>query len=373
MSAHAFLSASGAHRWLNCPPSASLEAKFEDSSGEAAAEGTAAHAMAEYKLLKALGRKAKKPTSKYDSEEMEDYTDGYVAFILEMLEAAKKTCKDPIVLVEQRLDFSKYVPEGFGTGDCIIVSDGVLHVIDFKYGQGVLVDAVDNPQMMLYGLGSLLLFDGIYDIEKVYMTVYQPRRENINTYVLPKDDLYKWAEEELKPTAKQAFKGEGEFRSGEWCRFCKAAVKCRTRAEQNLALAKHEFAMPPVLTDEDIEEILSQVDDLVSWANDIKGYALSAAINQGKEWTGFKLVEGRSNRKYSDEEDVARAATQAGFTDIYRETLITLTQMEKLMGKTKFNEVLGSLIIKPPGKPTLVPESDKRPAITIKSEFEEEI
>lgn len=372
MTKHALLSASSAHRWLNCSPSARVEQSFEDSSGEAAAEGTAAHALAEHKLRKALGIRSKKPKSKYDCGEMEEHTDGYVTFILEQLAVAKKNCEDPIIQIEKRLDFSTYVPEGFGTGDCVIVSDQLLHVIDFKYGQGILVEAEDNPQMMLYALGALELFDGIYDIEEILMTIYQPRRENISTFTLPKGEIYKWADEKLKPKAELAFNGEGDYLPGEWCRFCRAATKCRARAEQNLALAKHEFALPPVLTDEDIEEILRQIDNLTSWANDIKAYALSAAINQGKEWAGFKLVEGRSNRKYSDEESVADAAKNAGYQDIYRQSLITLTEMERLMGKKKFNEILGELIIKPTGKPTLVPVSDKRPEIQKLSEFEEE-
>ena len=373
MTKHALLSASSAHRWMNCSPSARLEESFEDSSGEAAAEGTAAHALPEHQLRKALGIRSKKPRSKYDCGEMEEHTDGYVTFILEQLAVAKKNCKDPIIQIEKRLDFSSYVPEGFGTGDCVIVSDQLLHIIDFKYGQGILVDAEENPQIMLYALGALNLFDGIYEMDEVSMTIYQPRRENISTFAMPKDALYKWANDVLKPVAELAFNGEGDYLPGEWCRFCRASTKCRARAEQNLSLAKHEFALPPILTDVNIEEILHQIDNLTSWANDIKAYALSAAINQGKEWSGFKLVEGRSNRKYSDEESVADAAKKAGFEDIYRHSLIPLTAMEKLMGKKKFNEVLGELIIKPPGKPTLVPVSDKRPEIQKQSEFKEEI
>ena len=374
MSEHALLSASSAHRWLACTPSARLEQGFEDSGGEAAAEGTAAHALAEHKLRLALGFNSKKPISKYDSGEMEEHTDGYVAFVLEQIALAKETCKDPIVLIEQKLDFSHYVPEGFGTGDCLIVADGMLHIIDFKYGRGVLVSAEDNPQMKLYALGALELFDSLYDIDEVSMTVYQPRRENISTFTVSKGSLYQWADEVLKPIAKLAFDGDGEYRSGEWCRFCKAAIKCRARAEENLSLARFEFALPPILTDEDIEEILAKLDDLTSWANDVRAYALSAAINQGKEWRGFKLVEGRSNRKYVNEEAVADAAKAAGYHDIYRQSLIPLSEMERLLGKGKFQEVLGGLVEKPSGKPTLVPITDKRPAIKIsaKNDFKED-
>lgn len=227
MSKHAILSASGAHRWMNCTPSARLEQEFDDNSGEAAAEGTAAHALSEHKLRKALKMRSKKPVSPYDSDEMDNYTDGYVEFVLEVIEQAKKVCSDPLILIEQRLDFSKYVPEGFGTGDCLIIADGTLHIIDFKYGQGVLVSAEDNPQMKLYALGALDLFDGIYDIEMVSMTIYQPRRENVSTSTVSKENLYQWAEEVLKPKAELAFNGDGNYCPGEWCQFCRAAVKCR--------------------------------------------------------------------------------------------------------------------------------------------------
>lgn len=366
MSKHAILSASGAHRWMNCTPSARLELEFDDNSGEAAAEGTAAHALSEHKLRRALKMQSKKPISPYDSDEMDTFTDGYVEFVLETIEQAKQSCNDPLVLIEQRLDFSKYVPDGFGTGDCLIISDGTLHIIDFKYGQGVLVNAEDNPQMMLYALGALELFDGIYDIDTVSMTIYQPRRENVSASTVSKESLYQWAEV-LKPKAELAFVGDGNYCPGEWCQFCRAAVKCRARAEAKMKLATFEFALPPLLSDEEIAEILSSIGDLTSWANEIMSYATYAAVNHGKRWPGFKVVEGRSNRKYTDEEAVAEAAKNAGYRDIYKQSLITITEMEKLMGKSKFNEILGGLIMKPPGKPTLVPVSDKRPEMNTSS------
>ena len=363
-SKHALLSASSSHRWLNCNPSARLEQEFADRETEAAAEGTAAHALAEHKLRKALKMRTKKPISKYDSDEMDAYTDGYVEFVLEQMAEAKKDCKDPLILVEQKLDFSCFVPDGFGTGDCIIIADKTLHIIDLKYGQGILVEAEGNPQMMLYALGALRLFDSLYDIETVSMTIYQPRRENVSTWSIPVDALMEWTENTLKPKAELAFKGEGEFQPGSWCTFCKAAVKCRARAEAKLQLAQYEFAMPPLLTDEEIEDILARLDDLTKWANEIQAYAQNAAINHGKNWRGFKLVESRTNRKYTDEEAVAQAAKDAGYHDIYKHSLITITEMERLMGKKTFAEVLGALVVKPQGKPTLVPASDKRPAIT---------
>ena len=363
-SKHAVLSASSSHRWLNCSPSARLEQEFEDRETEAAAEGTAAHALCEHKLRRALKRQSRKPISKYDCDEMDTHTDNYVQYVLETIAQAKEHCTDPIINIEQRLDFSCYVPHGFGTGDCIIIADKTLHIIDFKYGQGVLVEAEQNPQMMLYALGALRIYDTLYDIEDVAMTIYQPRRENISTWTITVSNLLSWAENELVPKAKLAFDGKGEYMPGPWCTFCKAAVKCRARAEEKLALAQYEFAQPPLLTDAEIEEILGKLDDLTRWADEIKSYAQDAALNHGKQWHGYKVVEGRSVRKYSDEEAVIEAANAAGYHDIFRKTLLPITEMEKLMGKQEFAEVLSGLIIKPAGKPTLVPITDKRPAMT---------
>ena len=360
---HAKLGPSGAHRWLNCTPSANQELEFADRTTEAAAEGTAAHALAEHKLRKALKMRSTRPVSQYDCDEMEGHTDDYVQFILEALEEAKQLCIDPLILIEQRLDLTCYVPDSFGTGDCLIVADHLLHVTDLKYGKGVLVEAENNPQMMLYALGALRLFDGLYDIDTVAMTVYQPRRDNVSTWTITVDELLAWAEEFLKPKAALAYKGEGEFIPGPWCTFCKASVKCRARAEAKLQLAKYEFAKPPLLTDEEIEEILSKLDDLTKWASEIVAYAQDAAINHGKHWNGFKLVESKTNRKYGDEAAVIDAAKAAGYHDIFRKSLIPITEMEKLMGKKTFASVLGGLVVKPKGKPTLVPASDKRPAI----------
>ena len=374
MGNHAILSASSSHRWLHCLPSARLELEFEDTSGTAAEEGTAAHALSEHKLKKALHIRSKRPISEYDSDEMEECTDAYVDFVMEQVELAKQSCNDPIILIEKRLDFSCYVPDGFGTGDCLIISDDRLHIIDFKYGMGVLVDAVDNPQMKLYALGALEIYDSLYDINEVSMTIFQPRRENVSTWTVPVEELKCWAEEELKPKAVKAYNGEGEYIPGEWCTFCKAAVRCRARAEEKLKLAQTEFKMPPLLTDNEIEEILFILPDLTKWANEITAYATNAAVNHGKEWNGFKVVEGRSVRKYKDEDAIAEKAVASGFKDIYRKSLIPMTEMQKLMGKTKFEEILGDLIYKPPGKPTLAPNSDKRPAMNVadaKNEFNE--
>lgn len=374
MSDHAVLSASGSHRWLNCLPSARLELEFANNESNAAAEGTAAHALCEHKLKKALHMRSKRPISEYNTDEMEEHSDAYVEFIMEQFELAKQSCKDPLILIEQHLDFSCYVPQGFGTGDCILIGDKKIHIIDFKYGMGLLIDAVENPQMKLYALGVLEIYDSLYDIEEVSMTIFQPRRENVSTWTISVKELKDWAENELKPKALMAYEGKGEYFPGEWCTFCRAAVKCRARAEEKLKLAELEFKLPPLLTDAEIEEVLSKLTDLTKWANEITSYAIDAAINHGKDWHGFKIVEGRSVRKYKDEDAVAEAAKANGYKDIYRQSLITLTEMQKLMGKTKFEEILGGLIHKPPGKPTLVPLSDKRPVMNVsnvKIEFNE--
>lgn len=371
MADHAVLSASGSHRWLNCTPSARLELEFENTGSEAAREGTAAHALCEHKLKRALHMRSRRPVSDYDSDEMEECTDAYAEFVMEQYEAAKQVCDDPVVLIEQRLDFSCYVPDGFGTGDCLIISDDRLHIIDFKYGMGVLVEAEDNPQMKLYALGALAVYDALYDIREVSMTIFQPRRENVSTWTVSVEDLKAWAENELKPRAKMAYDGEGEYLPGEWCTFCRAAVRCRARAEEKLRLAQTEFRMPPLLTDAEIEDILAVLPDLTKWANEIATYALDAALNHGKEWNGFKVVEGRSVRKYRDEAAVAEAAKEAGYKDIYRQSLIPLTEMQRLMGKDKFEEILGGLITKAPGRPTLVPKSDRRPAMNVSNAINE--
>jgi len=355
---------------MNCPPSARLCQQYDDKGSSYAAEGTCAHELGEYKLKTALGIRAKNPTTtlSYYNEEMEECATGYAAYIMELVETAKQTCTDPVVLIEQRLDYSKYVEEGFGTGDAVVIADGTLHIVDYKHGQGVLVEAEDNPQMKLYALGALELFDGIYDIDHVSMTVYQPRRDNISTHTVLKESLYQWADEVLKPAAELAYAGEGEFRCGDWCQFCRAKNDCRKRAERNLELAKHEFKLPPLLEDDEIESILGRIDDLVSWAGDIKDYALQSALS-GKHWNGWKLVEGRSNRRYTNDETVAETVSTAGY-DPYEHKVMGITAMEKTLGKSRFAELLGGLVEKPQGKPTLVPESDKRPAMnTAKQDF----
>ena len=373
MGNHAILSASASHRWLNCNPSARLELEFEDRETSAASEGTAAHALCEHKLKRKLKLRSERPVSEYDNDEMEQYTDDYVDFVMGQVVRERRRDAETQVLIEQRLDFSCYVPDGFGTGDCVIVSKGRLHIIDFKYGQGVLVEAEENPQMKLYALGALREFGEKYQIKKVKMTIFQPRRENVSTWEITVARLKRWAEKDLRPKAERAFKGEGEYCPGEWCLFCKAAIKCRARAEEKLRLAQSEFKLPPLLTDAEIEDVLAKLPDIKKWAEEIQEYALQAAL-AGKQWRGFKLVEGRSVRKYADEDAVIKAAQSAGYTDIFKKTLLTITEMERLMGKQEFAKILGGLVVKPAGKPTLVADTDKREAISVsdpKNEFNE--
>ena len=363
MAGHALLSASSSHRWLNCPPSARLCENYEDKSSEYAQEGTDAHSLCEHKLKSMLGMESANPTEglSFYSEEMEQCACDYAAYVMELVAEAKKICKDPVVLIEQRLDFSRFVQEGFGTGDCVIIADGTLYIVDYKHGKGVEVSAVDNPQMMLYALGALELFDGIYDIDTVQMAIFQPRRDNVSVCVMAKDDLLSWANGELAEKAKLAYDGEGEFACGDWCRFCKAKAACRKRAEYNLEMAKYDFAMPATLEDAEIVAILARTDELSVWAADVKEFALQQALS-GIKYDGYKVVEGRSNRRYTDEAAVADAVKKAGFNP-YEEKLLGITAMTAALGKKRFADIIekAGLTEKPQGKPALVPESDKRP------------
>ena len=373
MAKHAVLSASSSERWLNCPPSARLCEGYEDKGSDYAAEGTDAHTLCEYRLKQALGIPAEDPIENLSwyNEEMEECAAGYAAYVVELLETAKQTCSDPVVMIEQRVDFSRWVQEGFGTADCILIADGVLNIVDYKHGKGVEVSAVGNTQLSLYSLGALEIFDGIYDIDRVCVHIFQPRKSNVVSSMMDKTDLYQWADTELTEKAQLAYEGQGSFSCGEWCRFCKAKAECRERAEANLALAQYEFQSPALLDDEEIADILGKVDALTAWASDVKEYALQQAIS-GKEWIGWKLVEGRSNRKYTSEAAVASTVEGAGF-DPYERKVLGVTAMQKMLGKTRFEELLAPYIEKPQGKPTLVPESDKRPAMnTAKNDFMEE-
>ena len=366
--AHARLNASSSHRWMMCPPSVRLSEQFADKPSSYAEEGTFLHELCELKLHRYLGdmapdvieaQYAEHRDSEFYTQEAETVTDEYVAFCVETIEAVKSSCPDPLIMVEHRLDYSEYVPEGYGTGDLVIVADGVIEVIDFKGGRGVRVDAHRNSQLMLYGLGALLEFDPLYDVRNVRVTIVQPRLSNTSTYEIAADELVRWAEKEVRPRALLAYEGKGEFCAGDWCRFCKARYTCRKRSEYHMQLAERDFRQPDLLSDEEITDILPIADSLNNWVQDLLAYATQQAV-EGKSWPGYKLVAGRSNRKYTSEAEVIKAATEAGYTDIYKTTLLGVGDLEKRLGRKKFNEVLGKYVIKPVGAPTLVPDSDPR-------------
>ncbi len=368
------LGASSAHRWMNCPGSVALNAAEPDKTSSYAQEGTLAHLLAENMINYNLGRMTKKDFNKAFSEikkdelysqEMQEYIEGYVNTIWELMNEAKARTPDAQLLTEQRLDFSEYVPEGFGTGDVVIVCDGFVHIIDLKYGKGVSVSADSNPQLMLYGLGALAAYDLLYSVDTVKMTIIQPRLDNVSSYEMYAEDLEEWGETVVKPRAEAAMEENAPCHAGEWCRFCKVKATCRARAEENLVLAKYEFQDPRLLSDEEIGAILKQAAEVAEWAGDIRSYAQTEAVEHGKKWAGWKLVEGRSNRRYKDELAVAKALTEAGYEEavLYERKLLGITAMEKVVGKKNFGELLGDLVVKPAGAPTLVEESDKRPEL----------
>lgn len=375
--AHALLSASGAKRWMSCPPSARLEESFEEEESIYAAEGTFAHSLAEL-ILRYNNNEFSKTTftrrynkireESFFNKEMEDYISDYAKMVWEIVNEARASCADALVLFEQRLDFSQYVPGGFGTGDVVIVADDTVNVIDLKYGKGVGVSAENNPQLRLYGIGAYLEHSILYDIKKVRMTIIQPRLENISVEELTVEELISWAEKEVLEKARLATAGEGEFSTGDHCRFCKARKTCRARADHNLELAKLEFADPALLAHEEIGEILRRAAELDHWVKDITDYVLAQAL-KGEKFDGWKLVEGISRRKYADVQPVVDKLRAAGFhfDDIYKPNeLIGITDMTKLLGKKQFEQLLSTpgLVIKPEGKPTLVPESDNRPELS---------
>lgn len=367
---HAKLSASSAKRWMACTPSVALEADFPNTTSTFAEEGTHAHALAELILRYNNGEMTKRKfnaelkklqANSYWNEEMQKYIEEYVSTVWEAFNEAKKTCKDAEILFEQRLDFSVWVEEGFGTGDVVIIADGTVEIIDLKYGKGVGVSAENNPQLRLYGLGCIDTYGMLYDIEKVKMTIIQPRLDNVSTEELTADELVKWAEEEVRHKAALAYKGEGEYCAGDHCRFCKAKATCRARAEENMKLTEYDFKQPPMLAPGEIADVLNRVDGLIKWAEDVKAYALDAMLNKGIVFPGYKVVEGRSVRKYKDEQLVADSlAGILSEDEIYNKKLKSITDMTKALGKDQFENILGGLIIKPQGSPTLAPESDKR-------------
>ena len=360
---HSTLSASASHRWLACTASVKFTEGMPDSSSAYAEEGKRAHELCAWKvaeMFKVQG--VKKPDFKYDSA-TEECADGYAAFI------AEKMTDSAAIFLEQRVDYSDYTaPGSFGTADCVIVAGDTLKIIDYKHGVGVPVECDHNPQLMLYALGAYSALKDLYDIKNVEMSIYQPRIGNISTWSTSMQELIDTATSVFKPKAEEAISDKGNFCAGEWCRFCKGKNICRERARANLSIAREDFALPPELSNAEVTEILTKVDQIIAWCNDIKDYALESAL-KGERFDGFKLVYGRSIRKYSDEAKVADIVKAEGL-DPYQHKVLGITDMTKLLGKKKFEELLAGLVIKPEGKPTLVPESDKRPAMA-QSDFSE--
>ena len=380
MPKHALLNASGSKRWLACPPSAVLESKFPDTTSEAAKEGTFAHRVAEIVLSGYLSQKplnAYMPLdgltdNEFYSEDLIDYVHEYTDACMEKINAAKAADAAAVAFIEEKLDFSKWVPGGFGTGDCVIISDGILEIVDLKYGKGVPVTAEDNTQMQLYALGAIDTYGMLYDFDMVRMTIVQPRNGGLSQQEKSVRELLEWACNVVQPTAAQAAKGEGELCAGDHCQFCRAALRCKTYSDYCMEIAKLEFREADLLDDEGIVLVLERVDHLVSYAKKVKDFALAEALT-GKKWSGFKIVEGKSRRIYSDDDKVADKLTTAGYkTDqIFKpKELLGLTEMQKLLTKKKFDTLLSDFITKPAGKPALVPETDKRPEYNpVEAEF----
>lgn len=357
---HAAITASGSHRWIHCPPSARLEAQFPDTSSDAAAEGTRAHALAEKKLQTWM-KTGRRQRYKEDDEVMQESTDNYRDYVIGLYNGLKAAGADPDLNIEVQLDLSDWIPEGFGTSDACIPSTTALHIIDLKYGKGVKVDAEENSQMRLYALGAVALFWPLYEFEKVVTHIYQPRLDNISVEEISVEDLIKWGES-IKPIARQAFDGKGEQHSGEWCRFCRCRTVCKTRASEMFTVLEDQ-PDTMFMSLEDVASYLPKLDDAIKWAKDLQDYALAKA-RAGEKVPGYKLVEGRSVRKVKDQNAMALALQKAGYEPdmIWKPLeLQTLTNLEKLVGKKAFAKDYAALIEKPKGKPVLVPESDKRP------------
>lgn len=404
---HALLSASSSKQWLNCPPSARLQENFPNESSVYAEEGTFAHSICEYKVKKYLHERVRRPQSEeFYTEELEQSTDAYYEFVVSVIEEMKRNGCEPLVLVEERVDYSHIAPSGFGTADMLILGHdaegrGILHICDYKNGKGVFVDAHHNSQMMLYAIGALHAYGYIYPVEIVRMSIIQPRLDNISTYECSREELEAWGES-IKPTAKMAYEGKGEQKAGDWCRFCRAKPVCRACKEEALALFREEFMdldagafaedpraapsdveesdttapytpdlsaptfkQPGLVSLDELTEILPTLNRISSWIESVFAFISSEAINHGVPIKGYKIVEGRSKRVFTNTKAVVEAATQNGYTDLYKQQLISLTEFEKMMGKKKFAELLGEYVAKPPGKLALVPESDPRPPVDL--------
>lgn len=406
---HALLSASSSKQWLNCPPSARLQEKFPNESSPYAREGTFMHEVCEYKLRHNYFHETipKPESEEWYTDEVEQVTDVYYEFVVGVIEELKKSGQEPLTFIEAKLNYSHIAPSGFGTGDMVIVGktpdgQGIIHVIDFKGGRGVFVEAAHNTQMMLYAIGALAAYGYIWDIKIIRMTIVQPRLDNISTFECSREELEAWGES-IKPIAQMAYEGKGEQKAGDWCRFCRAKHLCKARVQEALALCREEFVdldatdtannvdvnhehshehseqgivnatAPPVfkkpelISLDELTAILPTLSQIGSWIEAVFTYVSSEAINHGVPIRGYKVVEGRSVRIFTDINSVIKTATENGYTDIYKQQLITLTDFEKLMGKKKFAELLGKFVRKPPGKLSLVPESDPREAVKIEA------
>jgi len=398
---HALLSASSSKQWLHCPPSVRLQEGFPNESSVYAEEGTFAHEVCEYKVRKYLHERVKRPQSEeFYTEEIDQITDVYAEFVIGVIEQMKQNGCEPLVLVEERVDYSHIAPSGFGTADMLIIGKdengkGLMHVCDFKTGQGVFVDTDHNSQMMLYALGGLHMYGYIYPIETVRMSIIQPRLDNIGTFECSREELEAWGES-IKPIARLAYEGKGEQTPGDWCRFCRAKPVCKACAEEALGLAREEFLdldsgafaeardspdpghsddtpiiaapvfkQPGLIALSELEAILPTLNRIASWIEAVFAYVSGEAINHGVPIRGYKVVEGRSKRVFTDTKAVVDVAIENGYTDLYKQTLITLTEFEKMMGKKRFNELLGEYVAKPPGKLALVPEDDPRPPVDL--------
>jgi len=399
---HALLSASNSKQWLHCTPSARLQEQFPNESSVYAAEGTFAHEVCEYKVKKYMKERVKRPQSEeYYTEEIDQITDVYAEFVISVIEEMKRNGCEPLVMVEEKVDYSHIAPSGFGTADMLIIGrdengKGVLHIADFKTGQGVFVDADHNSQMMLYALGGLAAYGYIYDIEIVRMSIIQPRLDNISTFECTRKELEDWGES-IRETAKLAYEGKGEQKPGDWCRFCRAKPVCKACKDEALSLCREEFLdldggalseetyasskvdmsepvfkQPGLVPISELAQLLPTLNRISSWIESVFVFISSEAINHGVPIPGYKVVEGRSKRVFTDTKGVVDTAVANGYTDLYKKQLITLTEFEKMMGKKKFAELLGKYVTKPPGKLSLVPESDPREAVELNSSPEQE-
>lgn len=374
--AHAKLSASGANQWLNCPPSIKASEGIGDSSSEFAKEGTFAHELSElyfsnlYENLNDADFKQQLEQSKaneYYSEELREYVEQYVDIVEEKVNEAKAQ-DEPILFFEHRLDLTRYVPESFGTGDVVVYYNGTVEIIDLKFGKGVEVSALNNPQLRLYGLGAYELLKDFEDIHTIKMTIVQPRLNNISSESVDADDLVEWGLNTVKPQAIKAYNGVGEFHAGSHCRFCKIRHTCRARAEANDVNAD-DMKAPATLTDDELSELLHKLPDIKRWASDVEDYCKQQAYENNRNFNGWKVVEGRATRKYVDDEQVyERLKEHYDPQEVTETKVLSISKLEKQLGKKKVSELLSDLVTKPQGKPALVTEDDKRQPITNSAE-----